>query len=145
MYNENSMTAHEPLTQEVIQPGSDRAFGFVFVIVFTIVGLLPLWNGGPVRVWSLGLALVLVVLTAAVPATLHPLNILWTRFGLLLNRIVSPVVLGILFFLVVTPTGLVLKLMGKDPLRLKWDASASSYWLDRDPPGPDPKSMSDQF
>lgn len=139
------MTAHEPLTKEVIQPGSDRNFGFVFVTVFTIVSLWPLWHGGPLRVWPLAVAFVLAILAVAAPSRLHPLNVLWTRFGLLLNRIVSPVVLGVLFFLVITPTGLILKLLGKDLLRLKWDASASSYWLERDPPGPEPKTMSDQF
>ena len=145
MYNEKPMTAHEPLTKEVIRPGSDRTFGFVFVTVFTIVGLWPLIDGDPLRGWSLGLAFVLAILAGVTPSSLHPLNVLWTRFGLLLNRIVSPVVLGILFYLVITPTGLIFKLLGKDPLRLKWDASASSYWLDRDPPGPEPKTMSDQF
>ena len=139
------MTAHEPLTQENVQPGSDRTFGFVFVVVFLAVGLWPLIHGDHPLWWLLGGALVLAVISIAAPAILHPLNILWTRFGLLVNRIISPVILGLLFFLVITPTGLMFRLLGKDPLRLKWEPSLKTYWLERTPPGPDPKTMSNQF
>jgi hypothetical protein len=73
------------------------------------------------------------------------LNRLWLRFGLLLNRIVSPIVLGFLFYAVITPTGMIIRRAGRDPLRLQWDANAASYWIERRPPGPAPETMSNQF
>lgn len=78
-------------------------------------------------------------------AWLAPLNRLWFRFGLLLQRIAHPVVLAIIYFAVVTPTGLVLRALGKDPLRLRRDPDAATYWIRRDPPGPEPESMTRQF
>jgi hypothetical protein len=79
------------------------------------------------------------------PAALAPLNRVWTRFGLLLHRIVSPVVLGVMFFVVVTPMGLIMRALGKDPLRLRFDRDARSYWIDRRPPGPAPDTLNNQF
>jgi hypothetical protein len=76
---------------------------------------------------------------------LSPLNRLWLRFGLLLHKIVSPLVLGIMFFLVITPIGLLMRAVGKDLLRLKFDKRSSSYWIERLPPGPPPESLKDQF
>ena len=81
----------------------------------------------------------------ALPSVLTQLNRLWLRFGLLLHRVVSPLVLGIMFFLVVTPTGIVMRLLGKDPLRLRYEETASTYWIDRTPPGPAPESLDRQF
>jgi hypothetical protein len=128
-----------------VQGSSDRTLGLVFAAVFVIVGVLPLVLGGSVRLWSLAVAGVFLAIALAAPALLGPLNRLWTRFGLLLHKIVSPIVLGIMFFLVVTPIGLVMRALGKDLLRLRFDAAARSYWLDRTPPGPPPESLSDQF
>jgi hypothetical protein len=79
------------------------------------------------------------------PAVLAPLNRIWTRFGLLLHRIVSPVVLGVMFFGVVTPMGLVMRALGKDPLRLRFDPAARTYWIERRPPGPAPDTLNNQF
>ena len=79
------------------------------------------------------------------PQMLAPLNRLWFRFGLLLHKIVSPVVLAIMFFLVFTPTGMIMRALGKDPLRLRLDKNATSYWIERTPPGPSPESLGDQF
>jgi len=124
---------------------SDRAFGLVFAAFFLIVALLPLWSGRGVRLWSLGVAALFLALALTIPAVLAPLNRAWTAFGNLLHRIVSPVALAILFYLVVAPTGLVMRLLGKDPLRLKLDPAARSYWLERKPPGPSADSLKDQF
>jgi hypothetical protein len=79
------------------------------------------------------------------PAVLAPLNRVWTRFGLLLHRIVSPVVLGIMFFVVITPMGLIMRALGKDPLRLRLEREARSYWIERRPPGPPPDTLNNQF
>ena len=111
--------------------------------------------GFPASSWLLAVAAVGYSLCAATagfllvalgfPSILAPLNRLWLRFGLLLHRIVSPLVLGIMFFLVITPMGLLMRAFGKDLLRLKFDRAAASYWIERTPPGPPPESMADQF
>jgi len=134
------------MTKPAKAPGSsDRAFGLVFAAFFTIVALLPLWSGRPVRLWSIAAAAAFALLALAVPRALAPLNRAWTAFGDLLHRIVSPVALGILYYGVVTPTGLLMRLAGKDPLRLRFDPAARSYWIERRPPGPPPESLKDQF
>ena len=131
--------------REEIKGSSERSFGIVFAVVFAVIGLLPLLFGGQARLWSLAVGAVFLLCAFVLPRLLAPLNRLWLRFGLLLHRIVSPIVLGIMFFGVVTPTGLLMRLLGKDPLRLKFERGAASYWIDRVPPGPAPEGMKDQF
>lgn len=137
---------HESLhREEHVELSSNRSFGLVFVAVFVIVALLPLLHGHAVRLWSLGVAGLILLVALAVPDLLAPLNRLWMRFGMLLHHIVSPLVLGLMFFVVVTPMGVLMRLLGKDPLRLKRDAAASTYWVARTPPGPPPDSFDHQF
>jgi hypothetical protein len=131
--------------REEVRGSSDRAFGIVFAVVFALIGLLPLAFGGGGRVWALAVGAAFLAVALAFPRVLAPLNRLWLRFGLLLHRIVSPLVLGIMFFLVVTPMGLLMRALGKDLLRLKFDERSSSYWIERVPPGPPPESLKDQF
>ena len=128
-----------------VKTSSDRSFGLVFAAVFAIVGLIPLVRAQPARAWALGIAVAFVVVALVRPALLAPANRLWTRLGALLHRIVNPVVTGLLFYLAVTPTGLIIRAMGRDPLRLRRDPAAESYWIRRDPPGPPPESMPQQF
>jgi hypothetical protein len=104
--------------------------------VFAVIGLWPLMGSGDVRLWALGVAGILLVVSLAQPIWLAAGNRLWTRFGLLLHRITNPIIMGLVFFLAVTPTALILRMMGKDPLRRKIDRTANSYWIDREPPGP---------
>ncbi len=137
--HENFARAHE------VKRGSDRGFGLVFAVVFGVIALIPLAGGDDVRVWALAVAAVLVVVSFLKPEALASLNRLWTGFGLLLNRLVSPVALAIMFYGVVTPTGLVMRLFGKDPLRLRPEPGAASYWVERRPPGPAPDSIRNQF
>lgn len=125
--------------------GSDRSFGIVFTVFFAVVGCLPLISGGPVRIWALGVSGGFLVVALAIPKILHPLNVVWMKFAALLNSIVSPIVLGLLFFLTITPIGILMRMLGKDLLRLKQDKNAESYWIKRDPPGPPPESMTNQF
>ena len=140
------LVGHESYERnEDVRGSSDRSFGMVFAAVFGVIGVLPLAFGGGVRLWSLAVAAAFLLVALAVPSILAPLNRLWLRFGLLLHRIVSPLVLGIMFFLVITPMGLVMRAFGKDLLRLRFDRAAASYWIDRSPPGPPPESMKDQF
>lgn len=138
--------AHEDLTREEhIEGSSDRSFGFVFAAVFLIIAIWPLWHGAGLRWWSVGVAAAFAVVAVAVPRVLAVPNRLWMKFGLLLGKIVSPIALGILFYLVFMPIGALMRVFGKDPLKLKRDAAATSYWVNREPPGPPPTSMTNQF
>jgi hypothetical protein len=137
---------HESYTRdEQVDGSSDRSFGLVFAAFFALVGLLPLLLGRSPRIWALGAAGVFLVAALVFPSVLAPLNRLWLKLGLLLHRIVSPIALGIMFFLVITPMGLVMRAMGKDFLRLRLDPAAESYWIPREPPGPAPESLKNQF
>ncbi len=132
---------HERLSEdEVFKGSSDRSFGLVFAAVFTRIGLWPLLSEGGVRWWSLAIALMFAAPAIARPSALAPLNRLWTRFGLMLNRIVSPLVMGLLFYVVITPFGLIMCVAGKGLLRLRYDPGVKSYWIERDPPGPAPET-----
>jgi len=124
---------------------SDRGFGLVFTGVFLVIGLAPLLHDRPMRIWSLAVAAAFLAVALVRASLLAPLNRLWTRFGLLLHKVVNPIVMGAIFYVAITPFGLVMRLFGKDPLRRGFDRTAASYWIDRTPPGPSPQSMSNQF
>lgn len=127
------------------QMGSERSFGLVFAAVFLIIGAWPLKAGHDPRLWALGAAVAFLVIALAFPRALKPLNIVWFKFGMLLHHVMTPLIMGLLFFLTVTPVGLLMRATGKDPMRLKRDPKATSYWIDRAPPGPAPESMKTQF
>lgn len=138
--------AHEDLSRDQqVEGSSDRSFGLVFSGVFLVVACWPLFYREMPRWWALGIAVVFVVIAILKPALLAGLNRQWLKFGLLLGKVVSPVALGILFYCVVAPIGGLMRLTGKDPLRLKLDSGAKSYWIPRQPPGPPPDSMTNQF
>ena len=115
-----------------IKIGSNRNFVLVFFFVFLIVGLWPLLNGGPFRIWSIVIAIIFLIFGLMNSKLLTPLNKLWFKFGLFLGTIVSPFVMGIIFFLVITPIGFVMKIIGKDLLNIKHDNKKKSYWINRD-------------
>jgi hypothetical protein len=140
------LVTHEDVSRRMeIQGSSDRGFGLVFAGFFLLVGLWPLLQGRGVRPWALGIATIFGVLALTRPATLAPLNRWWQRFGLLVHALVSPVVLGLLFYFTITPIGLLLRLFGKDVVRLRFEPDATSYWIQRRPPGPAPRTMINQF
>lgn len=140
------MDVHERLTEDhPITGSSDRSFGVVITVALTVVGLFPLLNGEPPRWWSFAVAGVMLVVTLVRAELLAPFNRVWFRFGLVLHRIVNPVIMAVIYFAVVTPTGLIMRAVGKDPLRLRRDPNAESYWIHRTPPGPEPESMTNQF
>ena len=114
-----------------IKIGSNRNFGLVFFFVFLIISLWPLLNEGAPRIWSLAIAIIFLILGLLNSKILTPLNILWFKFGLLLGAIVSPIVMGVIFFLVITPIGFFMKIIGKDLLNNKYDNKKKSYWIDR--------------
>ena len=124
-----------------IKVGSNKSFGIVFFVVFLIIGLYPLINEDNVRIWSIIISIIFLILGLINSQILTPLNILWFKFGMLLGKFVSPIVMGLVFFLVVTPTGLIMKLFNKDLLKLRKNKN-SSYWIKR----PEIKSeMKNQF
>ncbi|MBI2949350.1 MAG: hypothetical protein HYY23_17045 [Verrucomicrobia bacterium] len=140
------MSAHENLKRdEEVKLPSNRSLGLVFAAVFLLIGLAPLIKRGEVRGWALGLGGLFLILGLANASVLTPLNKIWMKFGLLLHHLVSPVILGILFYAVFTPMGWILRWLGKDPMRMTPDKNASSYWIVRDPPGPARQSMPNQF
>ena len=124
-----------------IKRSSNRSFGIVFFIVFLIIGFWPLLDMSTYRLWPIIIAFIFLILGFINSKLLTPLNILWFKFGLFLGKIVSPLVMGIIFFFVVTPTGLLMKIFRKDLLNLKYN-NKHSYWVDKS--GPKSK-MSDQF
>ncbi len=121
--------------------GSNRNFGIVFFLVFLIIAIYPLTNGNELRLWSLIISIVFLFLGLINSNILNPLNKLWFKFGIFLGKIISPLVMGIIFFLVVTPIGLLMRLLNKDLLNLKFN-NDSSYWIEKN----EPKSkMKNQF
>ena len=137
---------HEDFARKQESRGSsDRAFGIVFAAFFALVALSPLRAHHPIRWWALPVAGLFLLVGLLKPVWLRPLNKYWTKLGLLMGRIVSPVITAVLFFGVVTPTAIVFRLFGKDPLRLSHDAEARTYWIERRPPGPAPETMTNQF
>ena len=111
-----------------IKTSSNKSFGIVFFIVFIIISLYPLVNQEDIRIWSLVIAFIFFILALLNSKILTPLNKIWTRFGLFLGNLISPIVMGIIFFFVVTPIGLLMRLFGKDVLNLKKN-KFSTYWI----------------
>ncbi len=123
-----------------ITVGSNKSFGIVFCIFFLIVSLYPLTNGENIRLWSLFLSVIFLILGLLNSRILTPLNILWFKFGIFLGRFVSPIIMGLVFFLVVTPTGLIMRMFKKDLLKLK-KSNSNTYWINRSEPKSDMKNQ----
>ena len=124
-----------------IKISSNRSFGIVFFIVFLLIALYPLLNDQEIRLWALIISAIFLILGLLKSKLLTPLNKLWFRFGIFLGKIISPIIMGFIFFLVVTPIGLIMRLLGKDVLNLKYNKERS-YWIEKD--GPKSK-MKNQF
>ena len=115
-----------------IKINSNRSFGVVFFFVFLIISLWPLLNGNPLRVWSIFVAIIFLILGLINSNFLTPLNKLWFKFGKLLGFIVAPIVMGVIFFLIITPTGFIMKMLGKDLLNKKYNNKIKSYLINRE-------------
>jgi len=113
-----------------VKIGSNRSFGIVFFIFFLIIGTYPIFFHGELRIWLLIVSIIFLLLGIINSRFLTPLNLLWFKFGMLLGRIVSPIVMGLVFFLVVTPTGIIMRILNKDPLKLK-KKNIKTYWIER--------------
>ena len=125
-----------------IKMSTNRNFGLTFFIIFLIFGLWPLTNEETVRIWSIVISLIFLFLGLTNSRLLTPLNIIWFKFGILLGSIFAPIAMGIVFFIVVTPIGLIMRLLGKDILKKKYNKNEKSYWINRDKPA---GSMKNQF
>ncbi|MBS27370.1 MAG: hypothetical protein CL566_00335 [Alphaproteobacteria bacterium] len=141
-----SVTHESTIGHSRIKGGSERSFGFVFAIVFIVIGLFPLvgnWSSWEeIRLWSIAISVVLLFVAVVRPQLLAPANRLWLQFGLLLNRIVSPVVMAILFWGILTPVSVLRRIKNRDPLGTRFSPEVDSYWVIRET---DAGSMKDQF
>lgn len=137
------MSEHQSHSE--IEVSSERSFGFVFAAFFGIVAFWPLLSEGALRIWAIAVAAVFLVVALAVPKLLKPLNILWFKFGMLLGRIVTPIVMLLVFVVAVLPTGLIMRAFGKDPMSRKMEPASKSYWIGRAPRDPETNSMKNQF
>ena len=129
------------MKQNDIKIGSNKSFGIVFFIFFLLISLYPLTNQENIRVWSLIISLIFLLLGLLNSKILNPFNKLWFKFGMILGRIISPIIMSIIFFLVVTPIALIMKLLKKDILNLKFNKT-NTYWIEKS--GPKSK-MKNQF
>jgi len=140
----NQSTHESFVREEAAGPGSDRSFGLVMAAALALVGMFNWWHQGHLWPWLLLAGALFAVAAWLRPPSLRPLNLVWMKLGLLLHRIVNPIVMGLLFYGTILPTGLVMRLRGRDLLRLKREPASDSYWIAR-PPGPAPETMRDQF
>ena len=124
-----------------IKISSNRSFGIVFFVVFLLIALYPLINNHELRLWSLVVSLIFLILGLLNSKILAPLNKLWFKFGIFIGKIIAPLIMGIIFFLVVTPIGFLMRLFGQDVLNLKYNKN-KSYWIEKN--GPKSK-MRNQF
>jgi hypothetical protein len=131
--------------EHVGQGSSDRGFGYVFAGFAGLVGALSLYKGGTHWPYWLAAAIMFGLVAFYRPSLLAPLNRLWTKVGLVLFAVVSPLALGIVYYGCITPVGWLMRLSGKDPLQLRFEPERKSYWVSRQPPGPPPKSLMNQF
>jgi len=139
-------TALEPSVIRGPAPeSSDRSFGFVFAAVFALIGCWPLLRLGLPRWWALALAVAFALLALARPQILHPLNLAWLALGRLLHRVISPLIMGMIFFLCVTPIAWIMRFRGKDVLSLARRRDLSTYWITREPQPPASETMKRQF
>ena len=115
-----------------VKISSNRSFGFLFFVVFFVISLWPLKSQGDLRLWAFILSLVFLVLGVLNSKLLNPLNKLWFRFGIILGTFMSPIIMGLIFFIVVTPTGILMRIFGRDLLKLKKHKNMNSYWINRE-------------
>jgi hypothetical protein len=139
---------HEQLSRrEDVKPPSEKSFGITFAVVFSLLAVWLYWRKG-LAWWPqalLAAAAFFLIAALVAPRILRPLNVVWLKFGLLLHRIVNPIVMGLLFFLVFTPAGLIMRLLGKDLLRLRREPNTKTYWIARSPETDPTSSMKNQF
>ena len=125
--------------------GSERSFGIVMAVAIGLIALINWWHHGQIWPWLGGFAVLFLAAALIYPHVLRPLNWVWFKFGLLLHSIVNPIMMGLLFYATIWPTGVIMRIRGKEFLKLKREPDSESYWIVRRPPGPPADSMRDQF
>jgi Saxitoxin biosynthesis operon protein SxtJ len=141
-----ALTMHEDFSRSAgVKLSSDRTFGLVWTVFLVLYGLAPLRHAGRVRIWLIVLAGMLLLISVIFSRVLHRPNLWWARVGLLLSRVVNPIVMGLLFYICFVPVGLVNRMRRKDPLHLRIIPSASTYWISREPSGSPPENMTHQY
>jgi hypothetical protein len=142
----NIQPAHEKLNSyDDVKMGTERSFGLVFALFCLLVAMTQWWtDNGKFLQWFVASS-IFALAGMFMPRLLRPFNLVWFKFGILLHRIISPVIMGLMFFLVFTPIGVFMRLLGKNPLQLEFDTKADTYWISRTPPGPPPESFPNQF
>ena len=118
------------MKNQKIKIASNKSFGIVFSIVFLVIAFWPMLNGNEINYWLLAISIVFLILGLINSKILTPLNKIWFKFGILLGNVVGPIVMGIIFFLIVTPTSIIMKILGKDVLNLKKNNN-NSYWIEK--------------
>jgi cell division protein FtsW (lipid II flippase) len=129
---------------EEVQQSSNRGFGVVFAVVFALIAAYQWRHAGAWPYWA-GAAAAILLVSLLAPGTLAPMARLWMRLALALSKVMTPVIMAVIFFGSVLPTGFLMRLFGKDPLRLKWHEKDATYWIARTPEGPAPESFTRQF
>jgi len=133
---------HENYDSRVhIKGSSERMFGIIFSLLFSIIGMFPLWHGKKVRLWAIAAAVVLFIVAIILPGALRVLNRTWIQISLVISRVTNPLIMTFLYYFVITPMGVIMRVLGRDPLRLQKDKIAKSYWIEREPSGPAPETM----
>lgn len=147
MVKKHASGSHENYHDHGVQKtATNKSFGIVFAVVFVLIAAIQISAGRMLPAAILAVAaLIFLLLALFQPRLLSPLNRVWTKFGLLLHKVTNPILMGVIFFLACTPMGVGMRLFGFDPLRRKFDPAAESYWITRDPAGPPPDSMKNQF
>jgi len=139
------MNAENKPKPPAVKPLANRTFGLIFAAIFLVIALLPVIFGGDARKWALLMAAAFSVPAILFPKILTPLNLLWAKFGLLMHKIVNPILMGLIFFIAVLPTGLIMRLLGKDSMQRKLDPDTTSYWIEREPGSLSKDSFDNQF
>ncbi|HUP94272.1 MAG TPA: SxtJ family membrane protein [Burkholderiales bacterium] len=139
------LTVPENVTRATTNRSSDRSFGLVMAAFFMIVGIWPLFYGGAIRGWSIMISLTFALLSFVRPAALSRLNRAWFKLGWVLHRVTSPIILGLMFYGVITPLGLLRRVFVRDPMKLRFEPEKRSYWVKHDQRGTTPESLTDQF
>jgi hypothetical protein len=131
--------------EEKVVGSSDRAFGFVFTVVFALIAAFQWWYGNGWWPYWLAASAATLAISVAVPRILRPVNRLWMLVGLLLHKIINPVIMALLFFACIAPMAMLMRLFRRQFISIRYDKAAKSYWINRDPPGPRPDTMKHQF
>ena len=139
-------SVHEDFSRrETHQGPSNRSFGLTVGIFLAVIALAPLLHAGPLRWWVAAPASILLIAAVFFPSLLSVPNRLWMKLAWLISRITNPLITGLMFYLVFTPAAILCRWMGKDFLRLKFNETVDTYWIPRQPPGPPPETMRNQF